>query len=168
MANGASDAAGGPGFGPVWRRDRAIEDRGEIDAIIRATNVMHLALADGNRPLVVPLFFAYDGRALYFHSALAGTKMDILERNQEVCFEISVDHGVVESELACDFEARHRTVIGFGKAALVEDEAEKTAALDLIVAGFTGRRFVYPKERLRRTAVVRIDIESVTGKKFGV
>ena len=58
-------------------------------------------------------------------------------------------------------------MIGIGKAVFVEDEAEKIKALDLIVAHFSPTKFVYPKDNLDRTAVIRIDIDSVKGKKHG-
>jgi nitroimidazol reductase NimA-like FMN-containing flavoprotein (pyridoxamine 5'-phosphate oxidase superfamily) len=153
--------------GPMRRKDREITDRAEIDALIHASKVMHLGLADGGTPFVVPVFYAYDGASLFFHSAKAGTKIEMLKRNNLVCFEITADHGIIENDAACDFEASHRTVIGLGRARFVEDEAEKTAALTRIVARFSSRRFEFPAANLKATAVVRIDIESVKGKKHG-
>lgn len=153
--------------GMMRRKDREITDRKEIDAIIRAEKLMRIALVDDNVPFLVPVFYAFDGTALYFHSAQAGKKIEILKRNNNVCFEISVDHGIIESDAACDFEAKHRTVIGIGKAVFIEDEAEKRKALDLIVAHFSDKKFGYPKENLNHTAVIRIDINSVKGKKHG-
>jgi nitroimidazol reductase NimA-like FMN-containing flavoprotein (pyridoxamine 5'-phosphate oxidase superfamily) len=153
--------------GAMRRKDREITDRTEIDAIIRAGKVMHLALADNNIPFLVPVFYAYDGKAIYFHSAPAGTKIEILKRNNNVCFEISIDHGIIASARACDFEAQHRTVIGFGKAVFVADEAEKIKALDGIVAQFSDQKFEYPQMNLDRTAVIRIDIASLHGKQHG-
>jgi uncharacterized protein len=149
------------------RKDREITDHTEIDAILRAGKVMHLALADNNIPFLVPVFYTYDGTALYFHSALAGTKIEILQRNHNVCFEISIDHSIIPSAKACDFEARHRTVIGFGKAVFVTDAAEKLKALDGIVAQFSDQKFEYPKANLDRTAVIRVDIASLKGKQHG-
>lgn len=153
--------------GPMRRKDREITDRAEMDAIINATHLMHLALVDGNMPFLVPVFYAYDGTSLYFHSAQAGTKIEIIRRNNNVCFEISVDHGFIDSDEACDFEARHRTVIGVGKALFVDDETEKIKALDRIVAHFSKNTFTYPKTNLDRTAVIRIEIDSIKGKKHG-
>lgn len=153
--------------GPMRRRDREITDREEIDGIVRSSKVMHLALSDNDAPFLVPLFFVYTGSALYFHSSRFGTKIEILKRNNRVCFEISVDHGVIEAEEPCDFEARHRTVIGFGTASFVTDAEEKVGALNRIVALFTERKFDFPPENLERTVVVRIDIDSIKGKKHG-
>jgi nitroimidazol reductase NimA-like FMN-containing flavoprotein (pyridoxamine 5'-phosphate oxidase superfamily) len=154
--------------GNMRRKEREITDRKEIDEIIHLGKVMHLALSDNNLPFLVPVFYTYNGTFIYFHSAKAGTKIDIMKKNNNVCFEISIDHGIIESEIACDFEAKHRTVIGFGKAEFVENEDEKIAALDGIVAQFTDKKFEYPKGNLNATAVIRINILSIKGKKHGI
>jgi len=154
--------------GNMRRKEREITDRKEIDEIIHLGKVMHLALSDNNLPFLVPVFYTYNGTFLYFHSAKAGTKIEIMKKNSNVCFEISIDHGIIENEIACDFEAKHRTVIGFGKAEFVENEDEKIAALDSIVAQFTDKKFEYPKGNLNATAVIRINILSIKGKKHGI
>jgi nitroimidazol reductase NimA-like FMN-containing flavoprotein (pyridoxamine 5'-phosphate oxidase superfamily) len=154
--------------GTMRRKEREITDRKEIDEILGLAKVMHLALSDNDRPFLVPVFFVYDGTSIYFHSAKAGTKIEILKKNQNVCFEVSIDHGVVESDVACDFEAKHRTVIGFGKAEFVESEEEKIHALNQIVALFTDKKFEFPKGNLQATAIIRIQIDSIKGKKHGV
>lgn len=154
--------------GNMRRKEREITDRKEIDEIIHLGKVMHLALSDNDLPFLVPVFYTYNGTFIYFHSAKAGTKIDIMKKNNNVCFEISIDHGIIESEIACDFEAKHRTVIGFGKAEFVENEDEKIAALDGIVAQFTDKKFEYPKGNLNATAVIRINILSIKGKKHGI
>jgi len=154
--------------GNMRRKEREITDRKEIDEIIHLGKVMHLALSDNNLPFLVPVFYTYNGTFIYFHSAKAGTKIDIMKKNNNVCFEISIDHGIIESDIACDFEAKHRTVIGFGKAEFVENEDEKIAALDGIVAQFTDKKFEYPKGNLNATAIIRINILSIKGKKHGI
>jgi uncharacterized protein len=154
-------------FGPLRRKDREIVDRAEIDAILAAGRVMRLALSENDMPFLVPVFYGYDGTSIYFHSAKAGTKIRIMKKNPNICFEASLDHGVIESDEPCDFEARHRTVIGFGEIVFVEDEAEKIKALDMIVAKFSEVKFRYPKTKLKGTAVIRIDISSIKGKKHG-
>jgi nitroimidazol reductase NimA-like FMN-containing flavoprotein (pyridoxamine 5'-phosphate oxidase superfamily) len=150
------------------RKEREITDHQEIEEILRKGKSMYLALSDNNLPFMVPVFYAYDGTHLYFHSAKAGTKIEIMKRNNQVCFAVSIDHGIVENDRACDFEAKHRTVIGFGKAVFVEDEEEKIGALTRIVAQFTDKKFEFPKANLNATMVVRIEIISMKGKKHGV
>ena len=154
--------------GPLRRKEREIVDRSEIDAILGEGKVMRIALVDGDIPFLVPVFFVYDGDAVYFHSAKVGTKMRILAKNPNICFEVSLDQGVVPADAACDFEARHRTAIGWGTAAPVEDEAEKIRILDLLVAKFTDRKFDYPQAMLSHTAVTRIEVRTLKGKKHGL
>ncbi|NTV92706.1 MAG: pyridoxamine 5'-phosphate oxidase family protein [Chlorobiaceae bacterium] len=149
------------------RKEREITSRAAIDLILHSSTVMNLAFADNNIPFLVPVFYAYDGSVLYFHSAQAGTKIDIMKRNSTVCFEISVDQGFIEDDLACDFEAKHRTVIGLGKTSFIEDDAEKINVLNMIVGRFSDRKFAYPKGNLDHTAVIRIDIQSIKGKTHG-
>jgi nitroimidazol reductase NimA-like FMN-containing flavoprotein (pyridoxamine 5'-phosphate oxidase superfamily) len=147
------------------RKAREIADPTQIDNVLRQEKLMHLAMSQNDVPFLVPVYFGWDGKALYFHSANAGSKIEILQANPEVCFEVSSVTGFVEAPEACDFEAQHRTVIGFGRAAFITNEAEKTRALDLIVARFTDQRFEYPKENLAKTFVIRIDVHAMKGKQ---
>ncbi len=153
--------------GAMRRKDREITDRAEMDAIILSSKVMHLALADNNVPFIVPVYYDYDGTALYFHSAQKGSKMEILKRNNLVCFEISIDAGIIPSDKACDFEAKHRTVIGLGRASFVEGTEAKRQILHRIVARFTDKKFDLPDGNVNAAGVVRIEIESIKGKKHG-
>ncbi len=169
--HGGFPQAGGQGESlrrPKGLRFWEVTDRAAIDAVLTAGKVLYLALCDEDTPFLVPVFYAFAGDVLYFHGARVGTKMSILKRNPKLCFAVSLDQGVVESENACDFEAAHRTVVGLGRASVVEDEAEKIAALDRSVARFTDRKFDYPKTSLAATAVVRIAIESIKGKRHGL
>jgi nitroimidazol reductase NimA-like FMN-containing flavoprotein (pyridoxamine 5'-phosphate oxidase superfamily) len=152
---------------PMRRKAREMTEPAEIESVLQGEMLMHLAMSQNNVPFLVPVYFGWDGQALYFHSANAGSKIDILRANPEVCFEISSVAGFIEAGEACDFEARHRTVIGFGRAVFVEDEAEKIRALDLIVAHFTTQHFEYPKDNLAKTFVIRIDVHSMKGKQHG-
>ncbi|WP_316675640.1 pyridoxamine 5'-phosphate oxidase family protein [uncultured Tolumonas sp.] len=162
-----SNSMDGHPHGMMRRDDREITDRNEIDDIINSSKVMYLSLADNNTPFCVPVFYAYDGQYLYFHSAKGGSKIDILNRNNQVCFVISTQQDVIESDLACNFEAKHKTAIGTGSASFIENKEEKIAVLDKIVGLFTTKKFDYPDANLKSTLVVKIAIESVKGKKHG-
>jgi nitroimidazol reductase NimA-like FMN-containing flavoprotein (pyridoxamine 5'-phosphate oxidase superfamily) len=164
----AQHSGGGHPHAVMRRKEREITDPHEIEAILREGKQMYLALADGDQPLVVPLFYAYDGTSLFFHSAKSGTKIEVLKRNNRVSFAVSLDHGIIESDRACDFEAQHRTVVGYGHAHFIDDEGEKAAALHRIVAQFTDRKFEFPAASLAATAVIRIDVTLLKGKKHGM
>lgn len=97
------------------RSDRQIEDKIEIDSIIRSSTICHLALSEGDQPYVVPLNFGYEEGALYFHCAKEGRKIDIIRRNPRVCFSFVGDHRVVPSETPCGWTMRYREHDGEGE-----------------------------------------------------
>lgn len=152
---------------PMRRRVREITDPEQIEKLLQQEKIMHLAMSQNDKPFLVPVYFAWDGEALYFHSASAGSKIEILRSNPHVCFEISSVAGFIEAPLACDFEARHRTLIGFGQVSFIEDPLQKARALKLIVARFTDRQFEFPEENLAKTLVIRIQIQGIKGKQHG-
>jgi nitroimidazol reductase NimA-like FMN-containing flavoprotein (pyridoxamine 5'-phosphate oxidase superfamily) len=147
------------------RDEKEIKDRAEIDSIIRRSQVCRLGLSDNGQPYVVPLCFGYDGKVLYFHCAKEGRKLDILRRNDRVCFEFDVVAGLVEADQACNWGIRYQSVIGFGTAQVIEDVAQKRTALICLMAQYSRQAFVFPPDMLTRAAVVKIEIESLTGKQ---
>ena len=147
------------------RGEKEITDRAQIDAIIRRSQVCRFGLSDQGQPYVVPLCFGYDGKALYFHCAPEGRKLDILRHNNKVCFEFDIVEGMIEADQGCDWGIRYQSVIGSGIARLVEDPKEKQSALALVMGQYSSRTFSFPPETVGRSAVVRIDIESLAGKR---
>jgi nitroimidazol reductase NimA-like FMN-containing flavoprotein (pyridoxamine 5'-phosphate oxidase superfamily) len=144
-----------------------ISDRATIESIIGSASVCRIALSDGGQPYVVPVCFGYADNTLYFHSAPRGRKLDVLRENNAVCFEFDVDHEIVRSEDACKWSMKYRSVVGFGRAFLVEDLEGKRRALDVIMSHYGGKPYAYPEATLRKTAVVRVEIHSMTGKTSG-
>jgi nitroimidazol reductase NimA-like FMN-containing flavoprotein (pyridoxamine 5'-phosphate oxidase superfamily) len=147
------------------RKDREITDEAALRAIMEQAPVCRIGLSDGETPYVVPLNFGLGERCLYFHCARQGRKLDIIGRNNRVCFEMDILHKVYRHEAACGCSTRFDSVIGVGRALLVEEPVEKKLALDRIMEhyGYAGP-FTYPEEMVAKTAVIRIDIESMTGK----
>lgn len=45
------------------RKDREITDIGEIERIISQSEILHLAMLDGDYPYLVPLHFGYEHKA---------------------------------------------------------------------------------------------------------
>lgn len=146
------------------KAEREIKDRAEIDAIIQGSQVCRLGLTDGSDPYVVPLCFGYDGQYLYFHCAREGRKMDMLRRNNRVCFEFDHLDGFVEDDQACQWGLKYRSVIGFGSASILEDPEEKRQALALLMKQYSPSPHTFPEKVFSLTAVIKIHIESISGK----
>lgn len=149
------------------RKEKEILDREEIESIIKKADVCRLGLSDKNIPYIVPLNFGYKENCLYFHTAKAGKKIDMIKTNNRVCFEMDIDHEVVRAENPCDWNMKFQSVIGYGRAFLLEDIDEKRQALDVIIEDYSGQTGEYAEKLVDRLAVIKVQIESMTGKKSG-
>ena len=149
------------------RKEREIKDIKEIEGIINTSSVCRLGLAENNNPYVVPLCFGYRDKTLYFHSAPEGKKIKMVKSNNNVCFEIDIEHELVEAEKACGWDMKFLSVIGFGKASIIEDTAEKRRAFDIIMHHYSDKSYDYPDEIIEACVIIKVTIESMTGKKSG-
>ena len=147
------------------RQEREIRDEAEIQEILEKGLVCRLGLYDGQYPYVVPLNYGYRNGCMYFHCAREGKKTDILKKNGRVCIEVDIDFRVVRGETPCRWTAKYRSVIGFGRARIIDDEREKKAGLDVIMAHYGGSGGGYDEKSLQRTAVIEVVLESMTGKQ---
>ena len=147
------------------RAEKEIKDRRRIDSIIRRCRVCRLGMADGDTPYVIPICFGYDGQFLYFHSAPQGRKLDILRKNNRVCFEFDIAEDLMEAEDACKWGIRYQSVIGTGTVRIVEDPAGKRQALAAVMAQYSSRTFDFPEHALKGTVVIKASIETLTGKQ---
>ena len=149
------------------RKEKEISDRTKIEEIIHKSTVCRLGVAEGDIPYIIPMNFAYHDNTIYLHSALKGRKINTLRKNPNVCFEFDVDNELEESENACEWGMKYQSVIGFGKASFVNDQEQKRKALDLIMHKYSGKSFRMPESAIDRTAVIKIDIATMTGKQSG-
>jgi len=149
------------------RGDKGIVDVDELHRILDEALVMRLGMLDGSRPYVVPLNFAREGDDLWFHAAKAGHKLDCLRTSPAVCVEVDRLITVKSGPSACDdWTCRYESVIGFGAAEIVDDEAAKRRGLRAIMRKYSGRDdWDFGDASVTSTAVVRIRLESLTGKR---
>ena len=147
------------------RSDKEITDRQEVEAVIQRAQVCRLAMCLGEEPYVVPLNFGYREGKVYFHSAKEGRKIETIRANPRVCFEVDLDHQVVTADKACNFGFKFKSVIGFGRASLVEDKVEKEAALKVIMDHYSDGPHQFESKDIDRVAVFKVELESLTGKR---
>jgi nitroimidazol reductase NimA-like FMN-containing flavoprotein (pyridoxamine 5'-phosphate oxidase superfamily) len=147
------------------RKEKEITDKSEIESVIRKSQICRLGLSENGLPYIVPLCFGYQDDSLYFHSATEGRKIDILRRNNQVCFEFDGDTRITTGKTACAWGMQYRSVIGYGTASFIEDPEKKRRALDIIMGQYADGAFEYSGKALDKTLIIKIDISSITGKK---
>jgi hypothetical protein len=147
------------------RRKKQLLPEPETIAMLEACTSGVLALhGDDGYPYAVPLSFAYEDGRLYFHAATAGHKLDALARSDKASFCVIAADDLVPSTFTTHF----RSAIAFGRARLVTDDGEKRHAL-LLLAGKYSRDYLGKADaeidgEWKRTAVIRLAIEHLTGK----
>lgn len=129
-----------------------------------ATNgVLSLIDPDGD-PYGVPVSFAADDRGhIYLHSAVKGHKIDCIEACQRCSFCVVAQDRIVPEEFTTYF----RSVIVRGSVHIVTEPDEIMRDLMLLCAKYSPG--IDPDAEIARclshVAVLRIDIESMTGKE---
>ena len=152
----------------MTRRERQIFDLQQIRRILDTAKVLRLGLAVENEAYIVPMNYGYtmeDGRlTLYLHSALQGRKLDMIQKNPNVFVEMDCDIVPFESKLPCQYGVSYSSVMGRGKARLIEDIEEKKQAMSILMKTQTGKDFSFEDKWVSIVAVIRIDVEEYTAK----
>jgi len=153
------------------RAEREITDPAILDEILREARILFLGLRDEKAPYVLPVCFGHEGGTLYVHSAMAGTKIDIMEVHPIVGFSACTELVVKSGASACDFSSQARSVIGTGRARIVTEPEERIRGLDAIMRhyaiGPAAEKPIYKPATLARTCVIAIRIDSLRGKRTG-
>jgi len=138
-----------------------------VDIIGRAT-VCRLAMLDGNRPYIVPLCFGYREGVLYFHGALESRKYELLRHHPDVCFEFDILGPPVPAPAPCDWDMHYQSVVGFGRASMIEAREEKRWALEIIAGQYTSPPHRFSDRKVDATGVFKVVIARMTAKSSGI
>ena len=122
--------------------------RGEIDFFLKKQLHGRLGLCVEGEPYVVPVSYIYSEGAIYFHAAKQGKKIDFIEKNNRVCFEVD------------EWQKGWVSVICYGKITLRDDFEAKKRGFKLLMG------FDLAEERIKGASVYigTIDIEEMTGR----
>ncbi|MCK4854621.1 MAG: pyridoxamine 5'-phosphate oxidase family protein, partial [Bacteroidales bacterium] len=153
----------------VRRDDKETKDPEGIREILRKGLVCHLAMVDDGKPYMVAMNYGFRDDIIYLHAALEGRKIDILRKNPDICFMVYTGNRLTTGPEACeDWTMKYRSVTGFGKATLIEDDKEKIPPMHIIMDQYTTKGpFELSPKRVTQTMVISIDIEEMTGKISG-
>ena len=153
----------------MTKRERQVTDEKQILQILDTAKVLHLGLAVNNEPYVVPMNYGYtmeNGKlTVYLHSAVKGKKLDMIRENPNVFFEIDCDlQPFGEGDIPCQYGMVYSSVMGRGKATIVEDVEEKIAAMSTLMKTQTNKEFSFNERLVSIVAVIRIDVAEYTAK----
>jgi nitroimidazol reductase NimA-like FMN-containing flavoprotein (pyridoxamine 5'-phosphate oxidase superfamily) len=152
----------------MQKREREIQDPKTIEEILRQGKYAVIALCRENRPYVMTLSYGYDPtkRALYFHTAHKGLKMEYIQANPAVCATVIEDRGYVMGECA----HAYRSVVFQGTMRVVGTLEEKKYGMDVLLGHLeknpeaVRKRSLANDQAYARAAILRLDILEITGK----
>ncbi len=158
---------------PIKRHpERAVPD--EAARILAAGLVAHVGYVRDGLPVVIPLTYHYETEApdrIYLHGAKAGDTLSALAAGTPVCVTVTMVDGLVMSRTADAHSVNYRCVVCYGTAAPIDDQEEKSALFERMIARYipgraVGRDYAAPSAgKLLGTEVVAVTITSWSAKE---
>ena len=152
----------------MTKRERQVTDPEQILHILDTGKVVHLGLSVNDEPYVVPMNYGYtmeEGKlTLYLHSAVRGKKLDMIQANSKVFFEIDCDRMPFEGRVPCQYGMVYSSIMGRGTATLVENVEAKKQAMTILMKTQTGQDFSFNDRLVSIVTVIRIDVSEYTAK----
>lgn len=159
------------------RRDRS-KDEDWIRAFLAQGEAGVLSAVLDGRPFALPRIYVYDRNreAIYLHGAYGGETGRVLDQAEQsggvpVSFTVFEMGRLLPADEALEFGVEYASVVATGKAVEVGDPEEALHGLSLLMKKYAPHlepgedyRPLSPEE-VARTSVIRIDIDSWSGKE---
>ncbi len=152
--------------GSVRRQDRLL-CKEEAVALLNKGEFGFLSMVTADQSgYGIPISYAWDPqkKRIYFHCAPEGEKLDALKHHRKVTFCVVGDTDVISHQ----FTTAYESVLVKGTITTELSDEEKRHALELILEKYapgdkeTGLQ--YAAKSFHRTHILRMDIESLSGK----
>lgn len=152
----------------MQKSEREIKDPAVIEDILIHGRYATIALCRHDQPYLVTLNYGYDPgpKALYFHTAHKGLKMEYIKANPLACAAVIEDRGYLAGKCA----HAYRSVVCLGTIRLIEGLEAKKYGMGVLLKHLEKDPEVVRKRLLAadrdydRAAVLRLDIQEATGK----
>ena len=152
----------------VREPNRAVYDREAIYKILDEGFVCHLGFSAEGQPFVIPTMFARVGDYIYFHGSAASRTLRGLSGGLAVCITVTLIDGLVLARSAFNHSMNYRSVVALGNAELIEEPAEKLAALkaftEKILPGRWGDARQPNEKELKSTSILKLALTEVSAK----
>ena len=152
-------------FRAMRRKRQQLSEEESISILQKSTAGTLALLGDNDYPYAVPISYVYHEGKLYFHSALAGHKVDAIRNHDKASFCV-IERDDVQPELYTTF---FRSVIAFGRIHIIEDEQEKLATARMLGNRYNPNQDEALQKEIEsgfsRMLAIRLDIEHLTGKE---
>lgn len=167
-SSNSANAAPTPRTRIVRESQRAVYDRDAVNQILDEAFLCHVGFVVDGQPFVIPTSFGRDGDTLYIHGSAASRMLRNLDKGVPVCITVTLLDGLVLARSVFNHSMNYRSVVVLGTATLVDDPAEKLAALRALSEHIIPHRWDdsrQPNEKeLKATSVLRLPITEFSAK----
>ena len=150
------------------RHDRGFYNHETVHGLLDAAALCHVAYVIDGLPYCTPSLFWREGTILYWHGSSASRMLRNQSDGQPACLTVTHFDSLVLARCGFNHSADYRSVMAFGHARLIDDKAEKEAALvamvDRLFPARTASLRQSSKQEMKATAVVAMEIERASAK----
>ncbi len=147
------------------RKDREMPGEFAYEVIDHSPFGTLSTVNEDGTPYCIPVSAVRAGDSLYFHCAHQGQKVANLRRRPEVCLSFVSYAHIPQGRFTTEYES----AVVFGAAREITEDQEKIEALRRICLRYTPDNMAAfegaVSESLGRTALWRIDIKEISGKR---
>jgi len=146
----------------------------KIKEFLMQEHVGRIASIDDNGyPQIIPMNFSFVNNTVYMHSFPRGEKLENIKKNSKVGFEVDRELEFLPSYFshptnASQADTLYISVVIKGESVLVEDDAEKTLALNEMMKKYQPEGHYDPLQNndlvLDEVAIIKIIPNSIKGK----
>lgn len=109
--------------------EKAAHDRADLDAVLDAARVAHVAFVHDGAPVNIPTACARDGDRLLLHGSTGSRMMRALAGGVPVCATVTLLDGMVLARSAFESSMHYRSAMVFGSATEVTDKVPALRAM---------------------------------------
>ena len=147
---------------------RAVYDREAIYKILDEGFVCHVGFTADEQTFVIPTMYARVGDAIYFHGSAASRMLRGVSAGMNVCLTVTLTDGLVLARSVFNHSMNYRSVVALGNATIVDEPAEKLAALRAFTEKILPGRWNDAREpnekELKATSILRLPLTEVSAK----
>ena len=146
-----------------------IEDKTEIEKVIKSCKTCYVAMSESDVPYVLPMNFALDGDAVILHSDQSGRMWETMHKNPKVCINWTLGEKLAwqDERVGCSYRVKSKSVLAEGMVEFVNDYDEKERCLHLLMAQYSDRKFKFNAPAIKNVGIIKVHIEKISAKEFG-
>jgi len=143
-------------------------DRASIDTVLDRGLVAHVAFADGDQTVCIPMLYGRVGDLVYIHGSTKSRAVRALAGGAPACVAVTVVDGLVLARSAFEHSANYSSAMLFGAFALVEDADERMRAFEAFTEKLLPGRWDEVRQpdakELKATEILALEIDEASAK----